>query len=307
MSNNKNLHINDRIDFREFFSVLWDGKFYVIICVMISIVCASLYLRNAQKKYTVEYKLKPVSEKENNTAFGGMAGLSSIAGINLTDGTSADFKVFRSIINSVDVFEEVLKKDKLVKELFFDEWNEELQIYNAPSKTDFQKIISNTKKLLTGSTQEYLPPNARRLAMIYEDNIKISKDKETGFLFIKSQTSQPKEMVSFIVAASEASDDLMRERYILFSKEPLTYYKEKLRTARSREHREALAQLISVEEQKLMLASRGKYFIAEPLLKPSISLYPTSPKPASTLVFFVMMGFLLSTGVILMRNFNSER
>ena len=52
----------------------------------------------------------------------------------------------------------------------------------------------------------------------------------------------------------------MRQRYIAFAKEPLAFYKEKLRTSRSREHREALAELIGKEEQKLMFASRGKIF-----------------------------------------------
>jgi hypothetical protein len=75
-------------------------------------------------------------------------------------------------------------------------------------------------------------------------------------------------MLSLIIEATKASDKIMRQRYIDFSTEPLAFYKDKLRTARSREHREALAELISKEEEKLMFASKGKHFIAEPYINP---------------------------------------
>ena len=102
-----------------------------------------------------------------------------------------------------------------------------------------------------------------------------------------SETSKPELILSTIIEASKASDKVMRQRYIDFSKEPLAFYKEKLRTARSREHREALAELISKEEQKLMIASRGKHFIAEPYINPTISLHPTAPKPKLILILSI--------------------
>ena len=94
----------------------------------------------------------------------------------------------------------------------------------------------------------------------------------------------------------------MRQRYIDFSTEPLAFYKEKLSTARSREHREALAELISTEEQKLMFASRGKYFIAEPYINPSVSLYPITPNSKLILALSLVMGLFLGAALVLMRN-----
>ena len=94
----------------------------------------------------------------------------------------------------------------------------------------------------------------------------------------------------------------MRQRYIDFSTEPLAFYKDKLRTARSREHREALAELISQEEQKLMFASRGKYFIAEPYINPTISLHPTAPKPKLILALSLVLGLFLGATFVLVRH-----
>ena len=105
-----------------------------------------------------------------------------------------------------------------------------------------------------------------------------------------------------MIDATKASDKIMRQRYIDFSIEPLAFYKEKLRTARSREHREALAELIGKEEQKLMFASQGKYFIAEPYKNPTISLLPTTPKPALILALSLVLGLFIGAALILVRH-----
>jgi len=106
-----------------------------------------------------------------------------------------------------------------------------------------------------------------------------------------------------MIEVTKASDDIMRVRYINFSKAPLVFYKEKLRTARSREHREALAQLISKEEQKLMFASSGQHFVAEPYLKPIISLNPTSPKPSVVLLLSLIIGFFVGSLFVLIKKY----
>ncbi len=147
-----------------------------------------------------------------------------------------------------------------------------------------------------------MPPNPRRLVIFINKNIQINQDKETGFLKITSQTSKPELMLSLIVEATKISDKIMRQRYIDFSNEPLAFYKDKLRTARSREHREALAELIGKEEQKLMFASKGKHFIAEPYINPRISLYPTAPKPQSILALSLVLGLFLGATFVLMRH-----
>ena len=51
-----------------------------------------------------------------------------------------------------------------------------------------------------------------------------------------------------------------------------------------------------------MFASKGKHFIAEPYINPTISLYPTAPKPALNLVLSLMMGLFIGTAFVLMRH-----
>ena len=68
-----------------------------------------------------------------------------------------------------------------------------------------------------------------------------------------------------------------------------------------REHREALAKLIAQEDQKLMLASKGSFFVAEPLTDPAVSLAPTSPRSSLILAISIVLGGFFGAAVVLIR------
>ena len=300
---NQNNELNNEIDLKDLFFTLWNGKVYIIILSIIFVFLASFYLQFAERKYFVEYNLKPAGETENSPNFSGLGGLASLTGIQLPTSSDNDFSIFKELLTSVEVSEIIFENKKIIREIFRPEWDETLNNYSRPPENKIQTFVSYAKKLLTGNTDvNYMLPNPRRLVVFIDKNIQIRNDKETGFLKLTSETSEPKLILSLIMEATKASDKIMRQRYVDFSTEPLAFYKEKLRTVRSLEHREALAELIGKEEQKLMFASRGEHFIAEPYINPTISLYPTAPKPILILALSLVLGLFLGSVLVLMRH-----
>jgi len=300
---NQNNKLNDEIDLGDLFSIVLGGKIYIILSLIISVFLASFHLQSAERKYSVEYNLKPVGETNNNSAFSGLGGFASLAGIQLPNNSNNDFNIFKKLITAQEVSKIIFENKKIIRDIFGSEWNETLNNYSIPPKSKIQIFVSDAKKLLTGNIEiNYIPPNPRRLSNFIKNNIQIGEDKETGFLKFTSETSNPELILSLIIEATKASDKIMRQRYIDFSTEPLAFYKDKLRTARSREHREALAELISREEQKLMFASKGKYFVAEPYISPTISLHPTSPNPKLILALSLVLGFFLGVALVLVQH-----
>ena len=303
MNNNKQIKYDDEIDLKDLFLALWNGKIYVILVSIIFVFIASAYLQSVERKFTVEYNLKPVGETKSSPNLSGLGGFASIAGIQLPKSSNNDFNIFKELITSAEVSKIIFENKKIIRDIFRSEWDETIDNYSRPPKSKIQTFVSDAKKLLTGNvTVNYMPPNPRRLAIFIDRNIEIDEDQDTGFLKFTSETSKPELILSLIIEATKASDKIMRQRYIDFSTEPLAFYKEKLRTARSREHREALAELIGNEEQKLMFASRGKHFIAEPYMNPSISLYPTAPRPKFILALSLVFGLLLGIIFVCMRH-----
>jgi hypothetical protein len=298
----QNNELNDESDMKDLIFILWGGKISIILVSIISVFLTSFYLQYAERKYTVGYNLKPVGETKSSPSLSGFNGLASIAGFQLPTSKNYDLNIFKELITSTEVSEILFENKKIIRDIFRTEWDETLNNFSRPPKSKSKIFISDVKRLLTGNIElDYMPPNPKRLAIFINQNIRINTDKETGFLEFTSETSKPKLMLSLIIEATKISDRIMRQRYIDFSIEPLAFYKEKLGSARSREHREALAELISKEEQKLMFASRGKYFIAEPYINPTISLHPTAPKPKLILALSIVLGLFFGATLVLMR------
>ena len=303
MNNDQQNNYTDKIDLKDLLFTVWKGKVYILLSLIVFVFFAAIYLQFAERKYTIEYTLKPVGETKNSPSFSGLGGFASLAGIQLPTSSNNDFNIFKELITAPEVSEIIFENKKIIRDIFRSEWDETLNNYSRPPKSKIQILVSDAKKLLTGNIEvNYMPPNPRRLSNFINKNIQIGKDKETGFLKFTSETSKPELILSLIIEATKASDKIMRQRYVDFSTEPLAFYKDKLRTARSREHREALAELIGKEEQKLMFASKGKYFIAEPYINPTISLYPTAPKPKLVLALSLVLGLFLGIALVLMRH-----
>ena len=302
MSETKSPEINDEIDLRELFLALWRGKYIVFLVTILAIVCASFYLRSAERKYSVQMVLKPVVAEASGPNLSGFSGLASLAGISLPSSSGSDFTTYQKLIFSEEVAERIFTNKELVVKLFGGEWNSDTQSFEAPVSGNIGKLKQEVKLLLTGAEKgKYIPPNPKRLSMLMASTFNIALDSGTGFMTISTETSKPDVMLELMSNASQETDKLLKERFLVTAEATLEFYYQKLLTSRSPEHREALAKLISAEDQKLMLASKSSNFVAELLTTPSVSLYPTSPKSSLVLALGLVLGFFLGSAIVLIR------
>ena len=294
---------DDEIDLRELFGALWRGKFLIMLCVIAAIALAALYLRTAERKYTVSYVFKPVATEDAMPSLGGLGGLASLAGVSLPSSSSGDFLTFKFMLKSEEVAQQLMQNEALIKGVFKREWDGDTQSYRQPADGNLTPYVRGLKKLLTGEgPRDYAPPSAARLAeWLKKDGFSSSEDRDTGFLTLSAETPEPELMIQVMSQVTEETDRLLKERYIASAEQTMGFYQQQLAKARAREHREALAKLIAQEDQKLMLASKGTYFVAEPLTEPSVSLNPTSPKASLVLALSVVLGGFFGAALVLIR------
>ena len=137
----QNNELNDEIVLKDLFFTLWAGKIYIILASIISIFLASIYLQSTERKYTVEYNLKPVGETKSSPSLASLGGLASIAGIQLPTSSNNDFKIFKELITSSEVSEIIFESEKIIKDIFRAEWNETLNNYSMPPKRKFRFLL----------------------------------------------------------------------------------------------------------------------------------------------------------------------
>lgn len=63
----------------------------IIRDVIAAISLAALYLRFAERKYTVGYLLQPIAAEGSMLRLGGLGGLVSIVGVSLSSTSGSDF------------------------------------------------------------------------------------------------------------------------------------------------------------------------------------------------------------------------
>lgn len=299
----KDAHIHDdEIDLRELFVTLWKGKWFITFCVLLAIALGSLYLRYADKKYTVTYIFKPVSSEDATPNFSGLGGLASLAGVSLPSSSSGDFTAFKMLLKSEEVATLMMDDTQFIREIFASEWNGSARAFERPPPGPLTPLKAVIKFVLLGEGETaYIAPNPARVANWMSNAFVTSVDRDTGYLTFSSETTKPELSLKIISRAASLTDQLLKERFIRSAEKTMTFYQQKLAAARAREHREALAKLIAQEDQKLMLASKGSYFVAEPLTTPSVSLYPTSPKSSLILALSVVLGGFFGAALVLIR------
>ena len=280
-------------DIYALIKTLWKGKLVIIVFTVIGIIVGSIYLKRVDDHYTVSILLKPVQPNDETNVGRNLGNLASLAGVSKGVSIATGLEEFQLMLTKEEVSLSLLKDQNLVQTLFGREWNEELKSFSKPSLDWKEKLIMRIKKVLRGAkTKSYEPPNATRLAIVVDQLIKTNID-DLGLLKISSETSQPDVAVRLILNLINSTETLFRERYREKGKDAVEFYQVKIALARSPEHRTALAKLIAKEEQKLMLASSNKPFIAEIITGPSISFNPTFPNLKLILIASCLLGMFI--------------
>ena len=294
---------DDEIDLRELFAALWDGKLLIFIVTCAVFLCSSAYLHRAERSYTVSVTLRPTEDQSSAGGnLGGLGGLASLAGVQLPSGGATEFITFQAMLKSQEVASRLFADENLVQRLFAGEWNEGRKSFLRPAPSTLGNVKRLLEPLLTGEGQgAYVAPNAARLAEKITGAMSVSEDKTSGMLKLSMESAKPKLASDLLLALIRETDGFLKERFVISGSEALQFYQQKIAKARSREHREALAKLIAIEERKLMLATRDGPFVVEIMMGPDQSLRPTSPKSSLILALGLVLGLFLGAAVVLLR------
>ena len=296
-------HESDEVDLIEVARTLWLGRKVIAIAVLTMAICASTYLNLAERRYSVSMVLKSVQEPSQTSNIGGLGGLASLAGVELPSGSNVDFASFPLLMQSREVALVVTRDDELMRALYPEEWDAEANAWRQQPRSTVGLVLSQLKSIITGnSVSDYEPPDAGRLSEFVSEEVSAAIDSKSDLLNIKAEAADPEVMRDFLEKIVAETDQLIRQRFIVAGTTALQFYKEQLQRAQSGEHREALAQLIVQEEQKLMLATRSNSYVAEVLRGPDISMQPTSPKSMVVLALSFILGFLGGCGVVMVRH-----
>jgi len=300
----KKMTLSDEVNLQEMFSVIWRGKLTIITITFLFAVIGVFYALSLPNIYKSEVLLAPAEESQGGMSglasqFGGLA---SIAGVNLggkgSDKTGLSLEILKSraFVTSF-VNEHNLKPIIMAAESWDLSKNELLynkDLYDSNSETWSRKV----KPPLNPE-----PSNLEVHEYFVNNNLLINQDADTGLVTVGVKHLSPyiaKEIVEKLITSLNGK---MKKDDIKESAESIKYLRKALNSTPLGEMKKVFYQLIEQQEQTKMLASVREQYVLKTIDPPVVAEIKDSPGRALICVIAVLIGFILSTLLVLARYF----
>ena len=295
---NKNPNdLDDEIDLRLLFYVLWQGKwiiFSVTTFVSIMGVIISLSLPNI---YESKALLAPVSSSSGiPAALQSYSGLAGLAGIRLpSGGDSSNSTQAIQKLKSLSFFENNILPNIFLPDLMaLESWdaqsntlNYDDSIYNLNSNTWVDNPDSKNKI-----------PSAQESFNVFGDLLSLSTDIKTGFIFItiKHQSAfVAKEWLDLLI---NEVNSFYKQKDKSESERAVSYLNEQIVMTSLSEVKKVISELLKEETQKLALIEANDFYVFDFIDPPAVMEKKSEPQRSRISIVIALLGGMLSVIIV---------
>jgi uncharacterized protein involved in exopolysaccharide biosynthesis len=299
--------INNEIDLRELFKVLWSGAPLIILLTSAVAIASIVYALQLTNYYKSESILLVRDNAQSQGMFSQLSGgVSSMLGVNLP--TTGDKKAMeameliqsRNFVNHLIGFEGVLPSimaaqsyDSFSKELVFNS-----EVYNSKSKTWTREPNANG----------IVEPTYLEAHRAYGNGLlSILQDKKTGFIRIHVEHISPVFASEFLQLVIREANTLLRNRDMKESDQALQYLKSELAKTSYVEIRESINSLIEAQLETQMLAKINEEYSLAIIDPPFIPENKSKPVRSIIVIVSTAFGGFFSVMLVLVRHFFFRR
>ena len=293
---------SDEIDLRELFSILWQGKWWIVGMTFLFAVAGVVYALSLPNMYKSEGIYAP-AQKEG--AGGGMAGqlggLASLAGVSLGGGESNDIDQAMALIASWPFLEKVIDKHDL-KPLIMGVkgWNRE----TGAVVWDDEVYNPINKKWLRGALNGRLAePSSYEVYEKFSQMVTVKFDKKTAMLNVAFEYYSPVIARDWVVIIIEEINEAFRSRDMAESVKNVEYLKGKIQETSITEMQAVFYSMIETQMKTLMLAEVDEEYLVKKIVEPKIAEIKSQPKRAILVVLFCFFGLSIGVFCVFIRFF----
>lgn len=294
----------DEIDLRELFTVIWKGKFIIIIVTAMFAVAAVIYAINQPNIYKSEALLAP-AEQEGAGGLASLAGqfggLASLAGVNLGGGNSNKTQLAIEVLKSRQFTSAFIQKHNILPDLMAAEsWNMQAnevvyddELFNSENNEWIRKVKAPFKPL----------PSMQEAYKVFNKTLGVNTDKETGMISISVQHVSPHVAQQWVNWLVEDINQTMKEREVEEAKRSTEFLQQQLKQTEIADIREVLYKLIEEQTKTIMFAKVRDEYVFKTIDAALMPEEKFEPKRALIVVLGTILGGMLSVMIVLMRYF----
>jgi LPS O-antigen subunit length determinant protein (WzzB/FepE family) len=308
-SNQQNfLNKNDEIELSEIIFALGQKKIWIFgftLFFLLASLFMSLFLPDI---YRSEAILKPAQPNEGSSqTVGAVAGVASLAGINLPKGTSTSNTVVAiETMKAFKFFEQnFLPKIQLENLMAFKSWdpaNNSIEyksnIFDSSTNTWVRKgtLLKKAKPSSQEAHKEFL-----------KHHLSVKEDIETGLVTVSIEHKSAEVARNWANILVEQINYVMRQEKKDLSSKSVNFLSEQISTTRYAEVKEALANIVQRETEKLMLAEVDEDYVFHTIDPPYVAEEKAKPSRFLIMLIGAIIGMTIASIYVLTVYFQTKK
>ncbi|WP_233008859.1 Wzz/FepE/Etk N-terminal domain-containing protein [Rheinheimera faecalis] len=301
----KSNNLNDEIDLRELFSLIWKGRWFVLLFVLLSTLISVVIALGLPNVYKSDVLLSPVSESSGIKMGGQIGGLAALAGVNLGGEGGDKVSLALEIIKSREFIARFIGKyDLKVQIMAAKNWS---MSDNRLSYDEDIYDVQNSVWVRDVSAPFKPEPSLLETTLIFSKMFNVSRDKASGMVTLSVEFLSPiiaQQWVTLIV--KEINDD-MRRRDLEEAESSITYLNKQLEQTNLSDMRTMLFSLIEEQTKTIMLANVRDEYILKTVDAAVVPELKVGPKRTLIVGLGFCLGLLLGMLFVVIRYFNSKK
>lgn len=298
---NNLINIDDEIDLRELFTVLFQGKWIIIFITFIVSLGGMLYSLQLPNIYHSKALIVPVDSSSGvSGSLGAYSGIAGLAGISLPP-SSGETNSAKAIVklSSLSFFEKnILPYIFLPNLLAVDSWD---------SKTNTLTYNKNIYDEISNKWVRYsdkqIPSAQESFRLFVSEHLEISEDKKTGFITLAIKHQSPFIAKKWAELAINEINTFYRQKDRLESEKAVSYLNQQIAMTSLAEIKLVIAELLQKETQKLALIQANQSYVFDYIDPPAVMERKSEPARAIICILSLILGAMLSIFIVLTKHY----
>ncbi|NMH65590.1 Wzz/FepE/Etk N-terminal domain-containing protein [Shewanella salipaludis] len=297
---------DDEIDLRELFSVIWQGKWFIIAITAVFTVGSVIFAVMQPNIYKSEALLAPASEEQGGGGLAALAGqfggLASLAGINLSGQGGVDkTQLAIEVMKSRQFVSQFIQKHTLLPDLMAAEKWDRNQDKLSYDKGDY---LAETQTWVRDVNPPFRPePSMQEAYKEFSKIISVDSTKDTGMVTVSVEHLSPTVAQQWVTWLVQDINKVMKDRDVAEANRSSEFLNKQISQTNVADIRSILYKLIEEQAKTIMFAEVRDEYVFKTIDPALVPEEKAKPKRALICVLGAMLGGVVGMMFILIRHY----
>ena len=293
----------NKIDLRELFHVLFQGKWFIVSLTAFASIIEVIYSLSLPNIYTSKALLVTVNTSSGMSGnLRNYSGLAGLAGINLSSGgnESNSEKAIQKI-SSLSFFENNILENIFLPDLMaVKSWNPETNSLEYDESLYIMKSNTWVGDYYKG---KQIPSTQESFKVFISQHLSLSDNKNTDFITLSIKHKSPFIAKQWAELVVDQINTFYRQKDKSESEKAVNYLNQQISITGLSEIKQVIAQLLQEETKKLTLIEANQYYVFDYIDPPAAMELKSEPTRSLICILSALFGVLLGIIIVLIRRY----